>query len=378
MTTKDTALPVPFVDLGAIHGPIHDRVMAAIEELVRSQRFILGETVTHFETELAAFCQTAHAVGCSSGTDALLMALMALDIGPGDEVITTAFTFAATAMAIVRVGARPVFVDIDASSFNLDPRAVEDAITPSTRAIMPVHLFGRACDMDALQNIANRHELHIIEDAAQAIGATWNGRAVGSIGAVGCFSFFPAKNLGAFGDGGAVTTQREELHTRLRTVRVQGASRRYFHDRVGGNFRLDALQAAILRVKLRELATWTETRQRNAFRYQDLFYARALTDSVMLPSPGPGRHVYNQFTLRVLGGRRQAAYEALRAAQVGCAIYYPCPLHLQPAFEAFSRGPNSLPETERASQEVLSIPVAPGLTARQQERVVDVLFEALG
>jgi len=377
MTDAQTPAPVPFVDLSAIHGPLHERLMAVIEATVTTNRFIMGPEITAFEEELAAFCSSEFALGCSSGTDALVMALMALGIGPGDEVITTAFTFAATAMSIVRVGATPVFADIDPASFNLDPGAVEAAITPNTRAIMPVHLFGRSCDMDALQNIAAQYDLQVIEDAAQAIGAEWGGKRVGSIGDVGCFSFFPAKNLGAFGDGGGVTTNDPELHAKLKTIRVQGASRRYYHDMVGGNFRLDALQAAILRVKLPELESWTDSRQDNAFRYQDLFYSRALTEAVVLPAAGPGRHVYNQFTLRVLNGRRDTAMNALKAAKVGCAVYYPVPLHLQPAFASYSGGEGSLPNTETASAEALSIPVAPGLKPDQQERVVDVLAGAL-
>lgn len=376
--TETKQAPVPFVDLSAIHAPLHDRFMTVIEEVVRTNRFILGAGVSDFEDEFAAFCNSPHALGVSSGTDALVIALMGLGIGPGDEVITTAFTYAATAMAIVRVGATPVFADIDPESFNLDADAAASAVTDKTKAILPVHLFGRACDMDAMQRLAKEHDLAIIEDAAQAVGAEWAGQRVGTMSDMGCFSFFPAKNLGCFGDGGAVTVRDPERFAHLKQLRVQGASKRYFHAHVGGNFRLDAMQAAVLRVKLPELEGWTSTRQDNAFRYQDLFYSRALTDALTLPAPGTGRHVYNQYTVRIPGGKRSAVFEALKAKHIGCAVYYPIPLHQQPAFESFGGGKGSLPETERAAAEVLSLPVAPGLTAQQQEQVVDAIMPVLG
>ncbi len=373
-------MSVPFVDLAAIHDPIQGRMLAAIEGVVRSNRFINGPEVQAFERELAAFLNVPHAVAVSSGSDALVAALMAHDVGPGAEVITTPFTFAATAMAILRVGATPVFADIEPDSFLLDPSAAEACITPRTRAIIPVHLFGRAADMTAFVALARRHGLALIEDAAQAIGAEWEAQRVGGLGDAGCFSFFPAKNLGALGDGGAVTTGDAALADRLRATRAHGSARRYYSDFLGGNFRLDALQAAVLRVKLPELEGWTAARQDNAVRYRELFGAAGIPQGALtLPEPGPGRHVWNQYVVRIHGGRRAEVFDALGAADIGRAVYYPVPLHLQPAFRRVRPADAPpLPVSERVAEEVLALPIAPGLTETQQEEVVRVVARALG
>jgi dTDP-4-amino-4,6-dideoxygalactose transaminase len=370
-------MAVPFVDLSAVHAPIRDRILAAIEGVVRSEGYILGPEVEAFEREVAGFLGVRHAVGVSSGSDALLVALMALDVGPGDEVVTTPYTFFATAGAVARLGARPVFVDIERDSFNLDPGRLEDAIGPRTKAIVPVHLFGRPADMTRISEIAARRRVPVVEDAAQAIGAEWEGRRVGGIGRAGCFSFFPAKNLGALGDAGLVTTDDEALATRVRRLRTHGGERQYLHEEVGGNFRIDALQAAVLRVKLPELEGWTETRSDHAVRYRELFEARGLAGEVVLPEPGPGRHVWNQYVVRI-PGRRTAVYDALRKAGIGCAVYYPRPLHLQPCFATLGHGDRDLPESVRASEETLALPIAPGLTPEGQEEVVETIAGALG
>lgn len=371
-------MTIPLVDLAAIHDPLHTELMAAIEGVVRSNRFIMGPEVEAFEREIGAWLGVDHAIGVSSGTDALLMALMALGVGPGDEVLTTPYSFFATAGVIHRLGARPVFADIEPESFNLDPRQVAAALTPRTRAIIVVHLFGRSADLDALGAIAKDAGVPLIEDAAQSIGAEWGGRRVGGIGAVGCFSFFPAKNLGAFGDGGLVTTGDEALAARLGAIRTHGGTRRYLHDEVGGNFRLDALQAAILRVKLPWLEEWTAARQDNAARYAALFAASGLGERVGLPAPGPGRPVWNQYVVRIRDGRRNDVFDALVDAGIGRAVYYPRPLHLQPCFAYLGLPLGALPEAERASREALALPVAPGTSASDQERVVQVISGALG
>ena len=368
-------MSVPFVDLSAIHDPIRAELLAAVEGVITADRYILGPEVEAFEREVAAYLGVEHAVGVSSGTDALLLALMALDVGPGDEVITSPYTFFATGGAVARLGARPVFVDVEPESLNLCPAQVEAAITPKTRAIIPVHIFGRSADMTALCHLACANDLPIIEDAAQAIGATWDGSRVGSIGRLGCFSFFPAKNLGGFGDGGLVTTRDEELADRVRRLRKHGGHAQYHHQEVGGNFRLDALQAAVLRVKLPHLEAWTEARIANAQGYAERFEAAGLSDRVTLPEQGPGRHVYNQYVVRVGGGARDAVREALRAAGVGCAVYYPVPLHQQPCFRDDHEG--ALPASEAAAQDSLALPIAPGLTPAMQDEVVEVIRSAL-
>lgn len=374
--TADVPAPVPFVDLGAIHAPIQTTMLDAINRVVSTEHYIMGPEVAAFEAEVAAFLNVPHAIGVSSGTDALVAALMALGIGQGDEVITTSFTFVATAGSIVRLGATPVFVDIERDSFNLDVEAVAAAVTPRTKAIVAVHLFGRSVDMTALGAVAAAAGVPVIEDAAQSIGAEWDGVRVGGLGAIGCFSFFPAKNLGALGDGGLVTTTDDALADTLRCLRTHGSRRKYFYDAIGGNFRLDAMQAAVLRVKLPHLEDWTAQRQDHAQYYLEAFRPLGLDDVLHLPDPGVGRHVWNQFVVRA-PGRRDELQAALREARVGCAVYYPKPLHLQPAFQSLAYGPGSLPESERACLEVLALPIAPGLTRAGQDRVVEVIADTL-
>ncbi|MEZ4269517.1 MAG: DegT/DnrJ/EryC1/StrS family aminotransferase [Myxococcota bacterium] len=370
-------MAVPFVDLAAIHAPIRADLLAAIASVIDRDAYILGADVADFEREIAAWLALPHAIGVSSGTDALIAALMALDVGPGDEVITTPFTFFATAGAIARLGATPVFVDIEPASFNLDPERVEAAIGPRTKAIIAVHLFGRAADLGRLSIIAEAAGLPLIEDAAQAIGAEWDGKKVGGIGRIGCFSFFPAKNLGCFGDGGLVTTADDALAERLRRLRTHGGAKAYLHHEVGGNFRLDAVQAAVLRVKLPLLESWTQAREANAAGYDQRFAAANLGERLLTPERGASRHAYNQYVVRIPGGRRDAVKQALQAAQIGAAVYYPLALHQQPCFQTGARVAGTMAETERATAEVLALPVAPGLTPAGQDEVVRAIAEAL-
>jgi dTDP-4-amino-4,6-dideoxygalactose transaminase len=370
---------VPFIDLVAQHQTIAGEVREAVDRVFASQAFILGDEVAQFETEAAAYCDARDAIGCASGTDALLLALMALDIGPGDEVITSPFTFFATAGAIHRVGARPVFVDIDPVSMNLDPHRIEQAITPKTRAILPVHIFGQCTDMEPLWRTAVRNGISIIEDAAQSIGAEYQSRRAGVLGEIGCFSFFPTKNLGGAGDGGMLTTDDQDLSQRLRRLRVHGDRGGYRHAEIGLNSRLDALQAAILRVKLRHLDHWTEARRANAQNYERLFSQHGLLDLVTVPNEQSGsRHVYNQFTIRVKQGRRDALLAELRKEQIGAAIYYPIPLHLQDCFRSLGYKPGDLPAAEAAAAEVLSLPIFAELGAERQETVVRGIARGLG
>ena len=370
---------VPFIDLVAQHQTIAAEIREAVERVFASQSFILGDEVAQFEAEAACYCDSRDAIGCASGTDALLLALMALDIGPGDEVVTSPFTFFATAGAIHRAGARPVFVDIDPVSMNLDPDQIERSITSKTRAILPVHLFGQCADMEPLWRIAVRHGLSIIEDAAQSIGAEYHGRRSGVLGEIGCFSFFPTKNLGGAGDGGMLTTDDHDLSRRLRRLRVHGDQGGYRHAEIGLNSRLDALQAAVLQVKLAHLDRWTDARRSNAKRYEALFAQHGLLDLVTLPSELPGcRHVYNQFTIRVKEGRRDSLLAALRHEQIGAAIYYPIPLHLQDCFRSLGYKQGDLPAAEAAAAEVLSLPIFAELGAERQETVVRAIARALG
>jgi dTDP-4-amino-4,6-dideoxygalactose transaminase len=370
---------VPFIDLVAQYQTIASEIRDAVERVFTSQAFILGDEVAQFEAEAASYCDARDAIGCASGTDALVLALMALDIGPGDEVVTSPFTFFATASAIHRVGARPVFVDIDPVSMNLDPEQIERAITPKTRAILPVHLFGQCADMEPLWRVAVRHGISIIEDAAQSIGAEYRGRHAGVLGEIGCFSFFPTKNLGGAGDGGMLTTDDFDLSRRLRRLRVHGDVGGYRHAEIGLNSRLDALQAAVLHVKLAHLENWTEARRSNAQRYESLFTQYGLLDLVSLPCELPDcRHVYNQFTIRAKQGRRDSLLAALRQQQIGAAIYYPVPLHLQDCFRSLGYQPGDFPAAEAASAEVLSLPIFAELGAHRQETVVRAVARALG
>ena len=365
-------MQVPLLDLAAQYAPIRDAVVDAVTRVVDTQKFILGPEVEAFEAEVGAYLGARHAIAVSSGTDALLVALMALGIGPGDEVIVPTYSFFATAGCVSRVGATPVLVDIDPVSYNLDVGAVARAITTRTRAVIPVHLYGQAADMDALLAVTAEHHLPVIEDAAQAIGATLDGRRLGTIGTLGCFSFYPSKNLGAAGDAGLVTVEDDALAAQVRLLRVHGALRTYHHEQIGGNFRMAAIQAAVLRVKLAHLEAWTEARRANADRYRRLFAALAPGAPVQLPQELPGRrHIYNQFVIRA--ERRDALRDHLRAHGVGCEIYYPVPFHLQPCFASLGVAAGTLPESERAAAETLALPIFSELTEAQQTYVVQTI-----
>jgi len=370
----DPIVPIPLLDLRIGYPQIREEIQAALQRVIESQAFILGPEVEGLEAEIAAYSQCRFGIGVSSGTDALLVALMALEVGPGDEVITSPYTFFATAGTIARIGARPVFVDIEPATFNLDPELLERAITPRTKAIMPVHLFGQMAEMDRLMEIANRHRLPVIEDAAQAIGAEYKGRRAGSIGDLGCFSFFPSKNLGGFGDGGMVTAQDPSLADRVQLLRGHGMRPKYSHQFLGGNFRLGELQAAVLRVKLKYLDGWSEARQRNAATYRRLFTQAGLA-SVILPTEAPDRrHIYNQFVIRV--PQRDKVIQALRDAQIGVEIYYPVPIHLQECFRYLGYREGDLPHSELAARETLALPIYPELKEEAQERVVRVIHQS--
>ena len=364
---------VPLLDLKPQYQTFAAELRPILEKLCADQTFILGPAVKSCEAALAAYCHVPHAIGVSSGSDALIAALMAENIGPGDEVITTPYTFFATAGAIARVGARIVFADIDPENFNLDPAHVEALVTPRTRAILPVHLYGRTADMAALEPIAKKHDLVIIEDACQAIGSEdAQGRRAGSIGDYGCFSFFPSKNLGCFGDGGLVTATDPARAHRVEILRNHGMEPQYYHHCIGGNFRLDAIQAAVIQCKLPLLDSWTAARQANAVRYARLF-ADAGLSQVVLPSPGPGRHVYNQFICRV--PRRDDLVAYLRAHSVGCAIYYPLPLHLQPCFASLGYAKGAFPAAEQAALETIALPIYPELTDDMAAYVVQTIAD---
>jgi len=377
---------VPLLDLKGQYAPLRAEIEAVIREVCDSQRFVLGPHVTELEKEVAAYSQAAYGIGISSGTDALLVALMALDVGPGDEVVTSPFTFFATAGVVARLGARPLFCDIDPATFNLSAVSVAATLAREcemdgdrlvnrrtrgvVKALMPVHLYGQMADMDALNAIARKHRLAVIEDAAQAIGAALaDGRRAGSIGDIGCLSFFPTKNLGAFGDAGMCVAQSKGLAERVRILRVHGGERRYFHALIGGNFRLDELQAAVLRIKLKHLDAWTEARQRNADHYDALLVSADLeSDAVRVPSRNPGeRHIFNQYVIRAQ--RRDELRAHLERCGVGTEVYYPLPLHEQQCFAYLGHSPEDFPEAHRAAEEVLALPIYPELTAEQREHV---------
>jgi dTDP-4-amino-4,6-dideoxygalactose transaminase len=365
------------LDVVAQHAPLIDRLTDKAAAVIRSGRYILGPEVVAFEREVAEYIGAEHAVGVSSGTDALMVALMALGIGPGDEVITSPFSFFATAGCIARVGATPVFVDIRPDTFNIDVEQVAAAVTNRTRAILPVHLFGQACDMQALSGVAATHGLPIIEDAAQAIGTKSPLGPVGTLGAYGCFSFFPSKNLGGFGDGGLVTTQDSALAEKARVMRAHGSNPKYYHSMIGGNFRIDALQAALLRVKLPELEGWTSRRRENASRYDVAFSASGLDESLLRPPPRRFEgHVYNQYVLR--SSRRDELQAHLQAEKIATAIYYPVPLHRQECFAYLGYREGSLPVSEKASGEVLALPIFAGLGQARQSRIIDAVIGFFG
>ncbi len=372
--TASKSTMFPFLDLQAQFATIRSEVTAAVERVLASQQFILGPDVQQFEKEVAEWLDCRYAFGCASGSDALVLALMALGIGVGDEVITTPFTFVATAGSIARVGARPVFVDIDPDTYNLNSELVKPAITPRTKAIIPVHLFGRAAPMDEITAIAKTKGLAVIEDAAQAIGTDYRGKFAGNIGDLGCFSFFPSKNLGGAGDGGMVTTNDPKLADRLKLLRLHGSRSKYLYEILGLNSRLDTLQAAVLRVKLRHLDEWTVARRRNASRYRNLFAQAQLEDLVRLPVDPPGsRHVYNQFVIRTR--QRDQVQDHLRRAGIPTEIYYPKPLHLQLAFRYLGYLSGDFPNAESVSRSVLALPIFPELTESQQQAVVTAISD---
>jgi dTDP-4-amino-4,6-dideoxygalactose transaminase len=393
-----TFQPIPLLDLRAQYATIRDEVRAAVDRVADSQYFILGPEVEALEREVASYSQCRFGIGVSSGTDALIVALMAIGVEPGDEVITTPYSFFATAGSIARLGAKAIFVDVDPRTYNIDPAGLEEAITEQTKAIIPVHLYGQMADMESIMDVARLHDLTVIEDAAQAIGSEYHGQRAGSIGHLGCFSFFPSKNLGGFGDGGMVTTNDAELADRIRMLRNHGMHPKYYHKVVGGNFRLDALQAAVLRVKLPYLDGWTAGRQRNAARYRELFAGAGLSvpaDSLnclsggcraascnldrvrglVMPTEQPGyRHIYNQFVVRT--ARRDAVIARLKARQIGHEIYYPVPLHLQECFAGLGYRPGDLTASECAARETLALPIYPELTGEMQAAVVSAIGEA--
>jgi dTDP-4-amino-4,6-dideoxygalactose transaminase len=370
------ATRVPLLDLQAQYAPLRDELLAAISRVCDSQRFIMGPEVESLERELAAALDVRHAIGVSSGTDALLATMMALGIGPGDEVVTTTYSFFATAGCISRLGARPRLADIDPVSYNIDPAGLRAAITSKTRAILPVHLYGLCADMDPILEVGQDAGIPVIEDAAQAIGASYHGRPAGSMGTAGCFSFFPSKNLGAFGDGGLVTTNDDQLAREVRLLRNHGAEPKYFHSRIGGNFRLDALQAAVLRVKLPHLSRWAGMRRGNADRYTRLIQEAGLSGQIVTPVEPPGRrHVYNQYVVRVPNRDRVRAHLAEQG--IGTEIYYPVPFHLQDCFAPLGHHRGDFPEAEAAADSTLALPVYSELTVDQQRAVVSALAEAL-
>lgn len=363
---------VPLLDIGAQHAPIRDALLGAIARVVDSSRFILGAEVDALERELVAALRVSHAIGVSSGTDALLAVLMALDVGPGDEVITSTYSFFASAGAIARLGAKPVLVDIQPETFNVDPRAVAAAITSRTRAIIPVHLFGQPADLAPIMDAAVPLGIPVIEDAAQAIGAVYNGQQVGSFGTFGCFSFFPTKNLGAAGEAGLVTTMSAERAETIRSLRNHGMEPKYVHHLVGGNFRLDAIQAAVLRVKLPYLDQWTHARQCNAARYRTWFRDAGLAEVVRAPAEAPNRtHIYNQFVIRVADRDRLRAH--LERTGIGTEIYYPVPFHLQKCFAHLGYREGAFPEAEAAAREALALPIYGELSESQQATVVEAI-----
>jgi dTDP-4-amino-4,6-dideoxygalactose transaminase len=370
-------MKVPLLDLKQQYRPIKTEILSVTEAVFESQYFILGPRVEALEEEIAAYCSAKYAVGVSSGTDALLISLMAAEIGPKDRVITTPYTFFATVGSIVRAGARPVFVDIDPETYNMSPdglakvlSSMDQAQKRSLKAIVPVHLYGQCADMDPILKVAADNRLVVIEDAAQAIGATYGKKPAGSLGDLGCFSFFPSKNLGAFGDGGMVTTQSDSLFEKLRALRVHGSFPKYYHKMVGGNFRLDALQAAIVSVKLKYLDDWTAARRKNAAHYRRLFHAAGLDQIIHLPAEAEPGHIYNQFIISV-ENKRDELRRHLQTAEIGTEIYYPVPMHLQECFSDLDYKEGDFPVAERAAAHTLALPIYPELSDDQRAYVVE-------
>ena len=366
-------MKVPLINLREQHQFLRPQLLEAFERVIDSQQFVLGSEVEALEEEIADYSTTEFAIGCASGSDALLLALMSLDLKAGDEVITTPFTFFATAAAITRLGARPRFVDIEPRTFNIDPAAVEAAITPQTQAILPVHMYGQCADMDPLLEIGKRYGLPIVEDAAQAIGAEDHGRRAGSMGHIGCFSFYPTKNLGGAGDGGMLVTNDQSLADRLRRLRVHGGATEFHHDEVGINSRLDALQAAVLRVKYKYLDEWSEARREKAAVYNRLLEEKNLDVEIIPPFVRPSvRHIFHQYVIRA-GQQRDQLIRHLSEHGVGSKVYYPVPLHLQKCFAYLGYSHGQFPEAERAATQTLALPCFPEITEEQQRYVIDVL-----
>ena len=374
-SVADPKMNVPLLDLKEQNAALRPEIEAALARVLDSNGFILGVEVAALEKELAEYCGVKHAIGCASGSDAILLALMAADVGPGDEVITTPYSFFATVSSITRLGATPVFVDIEPGTYNIDPARMEAAITERTKAIEPVHLYGQCADMEAINSIARDRGIAVVEDAAQAIGAEENGTRAGAMGDIGCFSFYPSKNLGGMGDGGFVTTNDDALAKKLTALRVHGAEERYYHKYVGVNSRLDGFQGAVLRVKLPHLDRWTDARQANAERYRQLFTDAGLTEHIGLPFVRQNcRHIYNQYVVRV-PGKRDELRSYLTEHGVGTDIYYPVPLHLQECFAYLGYKRGDMPESERAAEETLALPIYPELRGEQQEHVVATIAE---
>jgi dTDP-4-amino-4,6-dideoxygalactose transaminase len=371
-------MKVPLLDLRAQQEPLREDINRAIARILDATQFILGAEVAELEKEIAAYSNCEFGIGCASGTDALLLALMTLDVGAGDEIITTPYSFFATVSSITRLGATPVFVDIDPNTYNLNVSQIEAKITPRTKAIMPVHLYGQCAEMDELIKISEKYDIALIEDAAQAIGAEDAGRRAGAMSAIGCFSFYPSKNLGAAGDAGMLTTNNPMLAHKLAVLRVHGSEVKYYHKFIGLNSRLDGLQAAILRVKLPHLDSWSRARQKNAETYKKLFVDAGLSEQIDLPAERPNvRHIYNQFTIRIFGEKRDALKSYLAENEIGTDIYYPVPLHLQECFAYLGYKAGDLPESERAAHETLALPIYPELTGEQQEYVVEKIAKFL-
>jgi dTDP-4-amino-4,6-dideoxygalactose transaminase len=369
-------MKVPLLDLAQQHQTLRPELETALARVLDTNGFILGDEVAKFEQEIAEYCGVRHAIGCASGSDAILLALMALGVGPGDEVITTPYSFFATVSSITRLGATPVFVDIEADTFNIDPSKIDSKITAKTKAIEPVHLYGQCADMSTIDSVARAKKVAVVEDAAQAIGAENRGRRACSMSDVGCISFYPSKNLGGLGDGGMMTTSNDELAQKLKALRVHGSEEKYYHKYVGLNSRLDGFQGATLRVKLPHLESWTEARRANATRYRELLTDAGVTEQIVLPLERPeNRHIYNQYVIRVPGGRRDELRSYLTSRDVGTDVYYPVPLHLQQCFRYLGYSEGDMPESERAARETLALPIYPELAPQQLEYVVECIAE---